>query len=209
MKKLLIAAICASAFCATQAMAETVTAQATATWDATATKDTSSALVVTPTDSLNFQYSENATAFNSQNGAFDITVEGQSGATDFELTAQLISNTLTSSSNDSTLAVGVEWNGEKLSKDNTTTLINISEGVTSGLESLTNDEAYASNKRVSGQGNFAFSIDSATSASTDANGDESSSTSSDFASLEDGYWSGDVKVQFTATWTTPDSATEA
>jgi hypothetical protein len=35
-----------------------VTTSATASWDASATKDTTSALVVTPLKSLNFQYAE-------------------------------------------------------------------------------------------------------------------------------------------------------
>ena len=65
-----------------------------------------------PLNSLTFQYAEGLKAFNSQDGAFDVTIQGQETATDFELTAQIISNTLTNASGDaSTLNVGggMEW----------------------------------------------------------------------------------------------------
>lgn len=55
MKKLLLVTSLASVFVAANAMAD-VTASATASWDATATKDTTSMLVVTPLNSLTFQY---------------------------------------------------------------------------------------------------------------------------------------------------------
>ncbi|MCZ9335847.1 common pilus major fimbrillin subunit EcpA, partial [Klebsiella pneumoniae] len=41
-------------------------------------------------------------------------------------------------------------------------------------------------------GNFDFTIDSATS---------DGSTAAEFKDLTDGYWSGDVRVQFNAVWT--------
>lgn len=57
MKKILLVASLASVFAAANATAD-VTASATASWDATATKDTKSMLVVTPLNSLTFQYAE-------------------------------------------------------------------------------------------------------------------------------------------------------
>lgn len=63
----------AAALISTSAMAN-VTTSATASWDASATKDVTSALVVTPLKSLNFQYAEGIKAFNAQKGAFDITI---------------------------------------------------------------------------------------------------------------------------------------
>ena len=160
MKKLLLVTSLASVFVAANAMAD-VTASATASWDATATKDTTSMLVVTPLNSLTFQYAEGLKAFNSQDGAFDVTIQGQETATDFELTAQIISNTLTNASGDaSTLNVGVAWNGTALTNSSDTVLVNSSS--TSGSTPVT-----------------------------------------DYSALPDGYWTGDVKVQFNATWTTP------
>ncbi len=110
-----------------------VTASATASWDASATKDTTSALVVTPLKSLNFQYAEGIKAFNSQKGAFDITIQGQSGATDFTLTSQIVSNTLSRTTDASTLAVGVNWNGNALNKSTPVTMIDTSNNISAGL----------------------------------------------------------------------------
>lgn len=190
MKKLALIAIISTAFLSSVAHAD-VTASATASWDATAVKDTTSDLVVTPLKTLNFKYAEGTGAFNTQDGAFDITIQGQSGATDFELTSTLVSNTLSRTSDNSELTVGVSWNGEPLSQSTPVTLLNTANNVTSGLEALSVSSAYAGKDRVSSQGAFRFTIDSA---ATDGN-------TTDFADLADGYWSGDVKVQFTANWT--------
>ena len=71
-----------SAFAAVStAQAADVTAQALATLSATAKKDTTSKLVVTPIGSLAFNYAEGIKGFNSQKGLFDVTVEGDTTAT--------------------------------------------------------------------------------------------------------------------------------
>jgi Mat/Ecp fimbriae major subunit len=186
-----LALLSSSILLATSTFAD-VTASATAKWDATAVKDTQSSLVVTPLKSLSFQYAEGLDTFNQQNGAFDVTIQGQSGSTDFELTSKVISNTLTRTGDASTLDVGVAWNGEKLSKTTTTTLINTANNINAGLEALSQQSAYAGTDRTSAQGTFAFSIDSATSDGT---------TAADFKELADGMWNGEVAVQFTAVWT--------
>ncbi len=191
MKKLVLAGCAAAVLICSNAQAD-VTASATASWDASATKDTTSALVVTPMKSLSFQYAEGIEAFNTQNGAFDITIQGQSGATDFTLTSQVISNTLSRSTDASTLGVGVSWNGTSLSKTTPTTMIDTANSVSAGLDALAVSTAYAGANRTSTQGNFTFSVDSATTDGT---------TAAEFKDLTDGYWSGDVKVQFTAVWT--------
>lgn len=69
MKKIVLAGVAAAALISSNAMAD-VTASATASWDASATKDTTSALVVTPLKSLNFQYAEGIKAFNSPERRF-------------------------------------------------------------------------------------------------------------------------------------------
>ena len=77
MKKITLALAIISAFAAVStAQAADVTAQALATWSATAKKDTTSKLVVTPIGSLSFNYAEGIKGFNSQKGLFDVTVEG-------------------------------------------------------------------------------------------------------------------------------------
>ena len=185
-----LALLSSSILLATSTFAD-VTASATAKWDATAVKDTTSALVVTPLKSLSFQYAEGLDTFNQQNGAFDVTIQGQSGSTDFELTSKVISNTLTRTGDASTLDVGVAWNGEKLSKTETTTLINTANNINAGLEALSQESAYAGTERSSAQGTFAFTIDSATSDGTEV---------AKFNELADGVWNGEVAVQFTAVW---------
>lgn len=93
------------------AQAADVTAQAVATWSATAKKDTTSKLVVTPLGSLAFQYAEGIKGFNSQKGLFDVAIEGDTTATAFKLTSRLITNTLTQlDTSGSTLSVGVDYN---------------------------------------------------------------------------------------------------
>ena len=72
-------------------LAADVTAQALATWSATAKKDTTSKLVVTPIGSLAFNYAEGIKGFNSQKGLFDVTVEGDTTATAFKLSSRAIS----------------------------------------------------------------------------------------------------------------------
>lgn len=191
MKKSLLAACATSILFCSGAMAADVEAFATASWDASATKDTTSLLVVTPLRSVSFEYAEGLKAFNSQDGAFDITIQGQAGASDFVLTSQLVTNTLNRAADGSTLEVGVAWNGEKLSKTAPVTMIDIDNNISAGLESLA--AGYDNNvDRTSTQSAFLFTVDSATS---------DGSTATPFASLADGYWNGDVKVQFTAEWT--------
>ncbi|HBC5516390.1 TPA: common pilus major fimbrillin subunit EcpA [Proteus mirabilis] len=185
----MLSTIIAASF-ATAANADTRVAQATATWQATAIKDTTSMLVVTPLKSLTFNYAEGQKSFNQQNGAFDIAIQGQSGATDFKLSSKLIANTLARTTDDSTLTVGVKWNGEDLSKTTDVVLIDTSKGLTSGLDNLAADGIYNGSERATDRGEFTFVIASAQVAGATA----------DFKSLADGVWDGDVKVQFTATW---------
>lgn len=169
-----------------------ITATSVATWDASATKDTTSALVVTPLKSLSFQYAEGLKAFNTVDGAFDVTIEGQSGATDFTLKSQVVRNTLSRSADASTLDVGVAWNGTKLGATTETVLVDVGQKVTNDLVGVAN--GYNGSGRSSAQGKFTFSIDSATSDGT---------TAAQFADLVDGSWDGEVAVLFTANWKTP------
>ena len=185
----LLSGVIAASF-ATVANADTRTAQATATWQATAIKDTTSMLVVTPLRSLTFNYAEGQKSFNQQNGAFDIAIQGQAGATDFKLASKIIANTLARTTDDSKLTVGVKWNGEDLTKNNDLVLIDTSTGLTSGLDNLAADGVYNSSDRATDRGEFTFVIAKAKAAGAVA----------EFKDLDDGVWDGDVKVQFTANW---------
>lgn len=189
MTSVLLSTIIAASFTSI-ANAETRTAQATATWQATAIKDTTSMLVVTPLKSLTFNYAEGQKSFNQQNGAFDIAIQGLAGATDFKLASKIVANTLARTTDDSKLTVGVKWNGENLNNSTDTVLIDTSKGLTSGLDNLAADGVYNGADRATDRGEFTFNIASA----------ESAGSPTDFNSLTDGVWDGDVKVQFTATW---------
>lgn len=195
MKKITLALAIVSAFAVVgTAQAAEVTAQALATWSATAKKDTTSKLVVTPIGSLSFQYAEGIKGFNSQKGLFDVTIEGEGTATDFKLTSKLVSNTLTQlDTSGSTLEVGVNYNGAVVDKTAETTMIDVNAGILGGnLSALSN--AYNTSARTSAQDQFTFSIIGATNDGTTA--------VTDFSTLPEGIWSGDVSVEFNATWTT-------
>lgn len=170
-----------------------VTAQAVATWAATAKKDTSSKLVVTPLGSLAFQYAEGIKGFNTQKGLFDVAIAGDSSATAFKLTSQLITSTLTQlDTSGSTLDVGVTYNGVAVDKNVPTVMIDTAGGVLgNGLSVLST--LFNSSARTTAQDGFNFSIISGTSDGVTA--------VSDYSALPEGIWSGDVSVRFDATWT--------
>ncbi|XDZ52486.1 common pilus major fimbrillin subunit EcpA [Neisseriaceae bacterium CLB008] len=191
MKKLTLAALLVASFGAISvAHADDRTATAIASWDAKAIKDTQSMLVVTPLKSLTFNYAEGQQAFNTLDGAFDVTIAGQSGATDFKLASKIISSTLARSSDDSTLEVGVKWNGEQLSKDAEVVMIDTATSVNTGLTALTAGDAFGQSDRVSALGQFNFNITSASLAGAPTT----------YKDLTDGLWDGNVNVEFIATW---------
>ncbi|VTN13236.1 Meningitis associated and temperature regulated protein B [Raoultella terrigena] len=129
MKLKMLAAALMTTLCVGAVQAADVTAQAVATWSATAKKDTTSKLVVTPLGSLAFQYAEGIKGFNSQKGLFDVAIEGDATATAFKLTSRLITNTLTQlDTSGSTLSVGVDYNGESVEKSADTTMIDTANG---------------------------------------------------------------------------------
>jgi hypothetical protein len=139
MKLKMLAAALVTTFCVGAVQAADVTAQAVATWSATA-KDTTSKLVVTPLGSLAFQYAEGIKGFNSQKGLFDVAIEGDATATAFKLTSRLITNTLTQlDTSGSTLNVGVDYNGVAVEKSANTVMIDTENGILGGnLSALSN-----------------------------------------------------------------------
>lgn len=196
MKKSVMGLVISSLFTiASQAQAADVNAFATASWSATAKKDTSSKLVVTPVGSLSFEYAQGIKGFNSQKGLFDVTIEGDTAATGFKLTSKLASNTLTQlDASGSTLKVGVKYNGENVTKEKATTMIDTASGVLGGnLGAVIN--GFNKTGRSSSQDQFTFNIASATS--------DGNTPVTDLSKLPEGIWSGEVSVEFQATWTKP------
>ena len=149
---------------------------ASATWQASATKDSDSDLVVTPTRALNFVYSANTKAFNTDTGLFDVAIRGDhSSATSFKLEAIVddSDNTLFSVGGEATkLKVGARFGGTDLGSIGGTvgtkstawtTLVDSSNntGVSSGLWNLTTSAGATANTEVTGQDKFVFYVDSA------------------------------------------------
>ncbi|MDU3718774.1 MAG: common pilus major fimbrillin subunit EcpA [Klebsiella michiganensis] len=181
MKKKVLAIALVTAFAGMGvAQAADVTAQAVATWSATAKKDTTSKLVVTPLGSLAFQYAEGVKGFNSQKGLFDVAIEGDATATAFKLTSRLITNTLTQlDTSGSTLSVGVDYNGAAVEKTADTTMIDTAAGTLGGnLSALSNGYNVAG--RTTAQDGFTFSIISGTTDGTTA--------VTDYSTLPEGIW---------------------
>lgn len=172
-----------------------IVSQAVATWSAAAKKDTTSKLVVTPLGSLSFQYAEGIKGFNSQRGLFDVAIQGDTTATEFKLTSRLVTNTLTQhDGSGSTLNVGVGYNGKELTTSSDVPMIDTASNTYGGnLSALSN--GFNSSSRVTAQDGFTFSILNGTSDGT--------TPITDLSQLPEGIWSGDVSVQFDATWTTP------
>ncbi|WP_241571684.1 common pilus major fimbrillin subunit EcpA [Rosenbergiella nectarea] len=192
-KKILTIALASLLSSVGSVQAADTSAQAMATWSATAKKDTTSKLVVTPLGSLDFQYAEGIKGFNSQKGLFDVAIEGDNTATAFKLTSRLVTNTLTQlDTSGSTLDVGVDYNGTPVVKNSDTTLIDTSAGKLGGnLSTLVN--GYNKTGRSTAQDGFTFSIVSGTT--------DGSKAVTSYSDLPEGIWSGDVSVQFDATWT--------
>lgn len=173
--------------------AATTSTQALATWQATAKKDATSKLVVNPLGSISFQFIDGVSGFNTQKGLFDVSIEGDNTATAFKLTSRLVNSTLKRADmSGSTLMVWVDYNGTAVTKDADTTMIDTAQGkVLGNLNSLST--GYNTAGRKTAQEGFTFSIVSGT--------DASNTVVSDYSDLPDGIWSGDVSVQFDATWT--------
>lgn len=165
------------------------TARTTATWKATATKRASTKLRVTPLDNLKFDYLSNNSAFSEEDGLFDVEITGNTNAANFRLTSQIVSNTLSQLSTGSTLTVGVRYSGTPLQRGTPTVLLDTSTGV---INQLGNSLRYKDGATSTGQDAFKFSI-------IDASADGRTQTK-DFKTLPDGLWTGDVSVQFDATW---------
>ncbi|HCT7900327.1 TPA: fimbrial protein [Enterobacter cloacae] len=179
---------------------------ASATWQASATKDSDSDLVVTPTRALNFVYSANTKAFNTDTGLFDVAIRGDhSSATSFKLEAIVddSDNTLFSVGGEATkLKVGARFGGADLGSIGGTvgtkstawtTLVDSSNntGVSSGLWNLTTSAGATANTEVTGQDKFVFYVDSA---------QDSTGAAKEFKDLTNSLWEGTVSVAFRATW---------
>lgn len=86
----------------------------------------------------------------------------------------------------------MDYNGAAVEKTGDTVMIDTANGVLGGnLSPLAN--GYNASNRTTAQDGFTFSIISGTTNGTTA--------VTDYSTLPEGIWSGDVSVQFDATWT--------
>ncbi|WP_139850534.1 common pilus major fimbrillin subunit EcpA [Acinetobacter pullicarnis] len=187
MKKLVLVA--ALAAFSVQSFAKEV--EATATWQASAKKDTTTTLVVTASNALHFDYQGSTEAFSDAKGNFDVSIDGLKGATEFKLTTEVLSDQLTRGTDTSALTVGVDFNGQPLAKGTPFTLLDTSANINGGLTNIMNGYN-VDGTRASDRSSFIFKVASA----ADSTGNVA------FSKLPDGYWDGQVAVRFLATWTT-------
>lgn len=184
MKKLTLAVLAVAIMGATTlAQADTRKANTVASWDAKAIKDTKSMLVVTPLKSLVFNYAEGVKGFNTQDGAFDITIQGQEKATDFKLTSKVISNELRNSADNSVLTVKTDWNGKTLSSHQETVILDNQKGINKGLVVETKATEKSELKNL--QSAFLFNVINRTEPTT---------------TLPEGLWEGTLRIEFTSKW---------
>ena len=135
-----------SVFCSL-ASANTVI-NATAKWDTTAVKSTKSTLVANPSHHiLNFSYSPNTQDFNTVKSDYDLAVFIPIGITDTVFKTKIMSNSLTRNNDNSSLDVGVQWNGEKLSKT-TEVILEATQQNRSNLFTFNIESANVQNKSV-------------------------------------------------------------
>ncbi|MEM6162365.1 common pilus major fimbrillin subunit EcpA [Erwinia sp. P6884] len=206
MNKLLLS-VAAMGIMASGSSFAATTADASAIWQAEATKDTQSELVVTPMRALQFKYTSNLKAFNQDTGTFDVAIRGDhSTATGFKLEARVddSNNTLRQVGGDSTLSVGAYFGSNELgssnggttgvgSTANWTTLVDSAQdiGSGSGLWTLTQSAGAVADTELTARDNFKFEVKKATTDGT---------TATTFDKLPDGLWQGEVAVAFRATW---------
>lgn len=203
MKKNAVAAmVVMSIFAATNmAHAATLTQTDSSSWHVTANKLSSASLAVNPTGSLpviTFTTENVGTVptstFSTADAPFEVVLGGDASATAFTLTANTIAGQtrLASTLNSSYLEIGVAYNSTPLTTASQTTIF--SNGTTSGA--FAGLASTALNNGVTAAGDkFVFSV-----ASFSADG---TNVIANPNALPNTTWSGNIGVQFTATWTVP------
>ncbi|CQD41547.1 common pilus major fimbrillin subunit EcpA [Yersinia mollaretii] len=202
MKKNAVAAmVVMSIFAATNvAHAVSVVKTNTATWTVTANKLSSASLAVNATGTLPviaFSTSNvsgaTVSSFSAADAPFEVVLGGDASATAFTLTAMpATGNRLTSTADSSYLDIGVSYNNAIMSSTAQTNLY--TNTTTTG--SLSNLGNIAVNNGVGVAGDkFTFQVIGASADGT--------STTTNYGSLPNTSWSGNVGVNFTATWTEP------
>lgn len=189
MKRIALAVLMASAFSvAGSAFADTV-ANDSAIWNVSAEKDSAARLVVTPLNSIKFQFDTGIDDFMDQPAAFKVTVDNGTvtNAAGFTLEAQAGPQSVINNGAGSSMRVTLSAGDELLSTDSWVTLVDGTESY-SGLEGLTG---------LNGDVEEAQATFNASLADFQANGAAAESVTE----MPDGVYSGEVAANFRATWT--------
>lgn len=199
MKKNALAMLMASAlFVSGAALADTV-ANDSAVWNVSAEKDSTSRLIVTPLNSIKFQFDKgigDGGAFVDQPAAFKVTVDnGSTNATGFALEARAGAQSVINNGVGSSMRVVLNAGDEPLETDSWVTLVDDSHSY-SGLEGLTG---------LNGDIEEAQATFNASLTDFQSNGAAADSA----ADMPDGFYSGEVAADFRATWTEAGNPTPA
>ncbi|WP_455426023.1 common pilus major fimbrillin subunit EcpA [Dryocola sp. LX212] len=193
-----IAVLTALALSTVSAFAAETVANDSASWNVTATKDSSAKLVVTPRGSIDFQYAKSTDGttgnFNQAQALFDVTVDNTGmNATAFKLETRANAQKSVQDASGASMDVILSANGTALEQDTWTTL-NDETNTFHGLETLTglSDGIEKGSSYFEARlGNFA---------------DATGASVTDASLMPDGIYSGVVTAEFKATWTADDAA---
>lgn len=207
MKNKVIIAAMVSAFVAIPAaQATNLTDHTTVTWDISAKKTSTATLAVEAANDgeVSFSFDPTTNQFGEEESFINVMVHGDGSATAFKLVATLGDKTLThdNGASVSTLTVGMLYNVY----DTTTpvfgssfTLLDstIPRSVTSdAMKALINgvNPRYKRNTTSTGNDLLYFKV---------VSGNANNTAVTDLSKLPNGNWSGNLTVNFTATWTVP------
>lgn len=192
-KNTVVALAVMSIFAAANVAHAAITTQtATATWSASASKASTAALSVSSDDlSSDFVYSA-ASGFVDIIAPFTLKVTGEGSATAFKLVASTpTDNVLSSADVVSTLTVAVKSGGTTVVPAGTTVYDSTTATHDADYDNL--GTAYTYNGETDVASKFTLSVGQPT----------SNGAPVPFFALPNTTWSGDVKIDFTATWTVP------
>lgn len=159
-----------------------------ATWKATAKKESVETFEVTPLSNLNFEYSAENKSFNAVEGLFNINMDGiakntPADVSSFNIKVKKLNGSLSHAASDSKVEIGVTWQGKPVVTTDYTTIVDEDIDFPTVIQDPDTGMTYA-------QSAFTFNVDKAT-----VDGSEVG-----FDALPDGTWSGDVNVEFVASW---------
>ncbi|WP_145552000.1 common pilus major fimbrillin subunit EcpA [Yersinia mollaretii] len=208
MKNTVIIAAIVSAFVAIPAaQAVNVTDHATVTWGVSAKKTSTASLAVVADNGgeVEFNFDPVTNKFGMEKSFIDVTIGGDGSSSAFKLVATLGNKILThdDGANISTLTVGMLYNlyeattptaGSTFTLLNSTDSQSVLNDAMKHLINGTTNPRFKRETKSNGADILFFRIESGT-----ANG----TAVPNLYNLPNGNWSGDVTVNFTATWTVP------